>query len=526
MSDSNDARSNLERLNKSNFKLYIMSIIVGILTGLAVTAYRWILEEIEGVRRNFTGISALKEIPQEIIIVVFICFILVGLIVDYLYKKYPTTSGSGIPQVKALILGKLNYKNWWQEFIAKFVGGFLGIGAGLSLGREGPSVQLGSYLGFGISKILKQDTVNRNYLVTAGASAGLAGAFGAPLAGVMFSIEELHRYISTKMLICIFLSSIFADFTGRRFFGIATSFHLDVKYEVIIGPYLQFFLYILLAIVVAFLGKLFTYCLIKSQDLFAGLKVSRTIKISVIMSIAFLLCNFLPEVTGGGHSLVEEISHTSFSVRFLVLIFIVKLLFTTTSYSTGFAGGIFLPMLVLGALSGKIFSTFLSLFMEIPHFLELNFIVLGMAAFFVAVVRAPITGTILILEMTGSFGLLLALSTVSAISFLITEKLKLEPIYEILYERMKKDDDEESKNKSGKTLITLTVMSESLLEGKMVSEIMWPEDVLVVSIIRSGVEKIPKGRTQILAGDSLVLLLPENKVSEVKEKILRDSMQN
>ena len=102
--------------------------------------------------------------------------------------------------------------------ISKFVAGVLGIGAGLSLGREGPSVQLGSYVGYGVSKLFKKDTVERNYLLTSGSSAGLSGAFGAPLAGVMFSIEEIHKYLSGKLLICAFVSSIAADFVGRRVF--------------------------------------------------------------------------------------------------------------------------------------------------------------------------------------------------------------------------------------------------------------------------------------------------------------------
>ena len=81
---------------------------------------------------------------------------------EFLFKKFPKTSGSGIPQVKGLILGRIDYKNWFFELISKFVAGVLGIGAGLSLGREGPSVQLGSYVGYGVSKLFKKDTVERN----------------------------------------------------------------------------------------------------------------------------------------------------------------------------------------------------------------------------------------------------------------------------------------------------------------------------------------------------------------------------
>lgn len=519
-----DTKKNLEKMFKGNKKLYSLCILVGFLTGITVSFYRWGLHKISHIRHLVFTDN--KADPTKLFLI-WIGFILVGIIVDYLYRKYPTTSGSGIPQVKALLMDKMDYKKWYNEFIAKFVGGLLGIGAGLSLGREGPSVQLGSYIAYGIAKIFKRDKVDRNYLLSGGASAGLAGAFGAPLAGVMFSIEELHGYLNGKLLMCIFLASVVSDFTSRRFFGIATAFDFHVLYSLALGPFVQFFLYILLAIIVAFLGKLFTYCLIKSQDIFVKIKTKRIIKISFIMSLSFLLCLFFPLATGGGHDLVEDLTRIKFGISLLILIFIIKLFFTTISYATGFAGGIFLPMLVLGAIAGKLFSEVTSLFIDAPNYLEMHFIVLAMAAFFVAVVRAPVTGTILILEMTGSFDLLLAISTVSAISYLITDALKLEPVYEILYSRMKKEESQEEKEEhkilKKKTLITITVMSESLLAGKKISEVLWPKDVLVVSLIRAGVEKIPKGRTEIMAGDSLILLLPECRVLDVKEKLLKSS---
>ena len=144
-----------------------------------------------------------------------------------------------------------------------------------------------------------------------------------------------------------------------------------------------------------------------------------------------------------------------------------------------------------------------------------------MAAYFVAVVRAPITGVILILEMTGSFHLLLALITVSVVAFYVTELLGQLPVYDILYDRMKKDDNLVDEENQGKITIELPVMAESLLDGKAVSEIIWPEEVLIIAIIRNGVEKIPKGRTVMMAGDILVLLLPEKIVGEVKESLMK-----
>lgn len=509
----------IEKIYSGNGRLYLWCILVGLITGLTVSLYRTALDIIGGLRQKFFTEASLEN-PFELL-KIWLIFVVVGLVINFLYQKYPKTSGSGIPQVKGLILGKIDYPQWFPEFLTKFITGIIGIGAGLSLGREGPSVQLGSYIGYGISKISKKDVVDRNYLITSGASAGLSGAFGAPLAGAMFSIEEIHRYISGKLLICIFLASICANFVSQLFFGQQTSFNINIRYILMMSPYLQFGLYILFGIIIAMFGKLFTYTLVKSMNIFNEIKSSRMIKVSFVMSLSFVLCFVFPEVTGGGHHLAEGLTHSKLTILTLVVIFIIKLLFTTISYSTGFSGGIFLPMLVLGALIGKIFGEVVNQINFIGSDFVIHYIVLGMAAYFVAVVRAPITGVILILEMTGSFDLLFGMVTVSVVAFYITELLGQEPIYEILYKSMKKDEDIPEDYHVRKTIIKIPVMSESLLDRKKISEIYWPEDILVIALERSGVEKIPKGRTIMLGGDVLYLLLPENKIFEVKEHLLK-----
>ncbi|WP_022819248.1 ClC family H(+)/Cl(-) exchange transporter [Fusobacterium russii] len=518
MDCSENTEKTLKNLSETKGKLYLLCLFIGIITGFTVSFYRWGLEKISHIREYFFQSSFLES--PFLFFKIWLVFMIVGFLLDFLYKKYPKTSGSGIPQVKALILGKMDYKNWFQELLAKFVAGVLGIGAGLSLGREGPSVQLGSYIGYGVSKIFKRSYKDRNYLIISGSSAGLAGAFGAPVAGVMFSIEEIYRYINGKLLTCVFISSIAANFIGRRIFGINTAFNLIISYPLNINHYLQFILYIIFGVVIAFFGKLFTYALIKAQDIFNGTKAPRWIKISTIMSSSFFLCFIFPEVLGGGHHLAESLGYRKETLWFLVLIFIVKLVFTAISYSTGFAGGIFLPMLVLGALVGKIFGETVDLFLATGGEFTIHFVVLGMAAYFVSVVRAPLTGIILILEMTGSFVLLFAIATTAIVSYYITELLKQEPIYEILYERMKKDNmDADGKNKN-KTIIKVHVMEGSELDGKTISEAFSPEEMLVISIIKNEIEKIPNGKTMIKAGDVLVLLLPEEKVAEIKEKLI------
>lgn len=527
MEEQSEIKNHVELLQKSNKNLYLLSILVGVLTGVAVSIYRYGLV-VAGKIREYYFQGSIFEQPKKFLII-WLIFIGIGIIVGFLAKKFPVTGGSGIPQVKALILKKLDYNCWWKELIVKFIGGLLGIGAGLSLGREGPSVQMGSYVGYGVAKSFKRNYTENKYLVTAGASAGLSGAFGAPLAGVIFSMEELHRFFSSKLIICTFLGSIFSNFITRRIFGSNTSFDIAVKYPIGDNPYFpyyQFTFFIIFGVILAVFGKLFTVMLTKSQDVFKKTKLNYYIKVSFVMTLSFFICFILPEIAGGGHGLVEKLPHIKETIIFLFILFLAKLIFTTVSYATGFQGGIFLPMLVLGAILGKIYALIL---IDVFHFSNdfiVHYMILGMAGYFVAVVRAPITGVILILEMTGSFDHLLAISTVSIIAYYVTEILGLEPIYEILYERMPKkvfrDDLEEEKHEvCEKTLICIPVSADSEFEDKMVKEISWPKNTLVVGIKRADREYIPKGSSKILAGDILILLLPKKQAEYLNEELFK-----
>ena len=199
-------------------------LLVGMIGGLIVLAYRialkyagkWMDEII-----TFAGQSPVRMAGW--LLVLMVLAVLVGLLVRW----EPMISGSGIPQLEGEMAGKLSQK-WWRVLPAKFAGGFLSLLAGLSLGREGPSIQLGAMTGKGISKLLKRDRTEEKFLLTCGASAGLSAAFHAPLAGVMFSLEEVHKNFSVSVLISVMTASITADYISSQFIGIEPVFQFDI----------------------------------------------------------------------------------------------------------------------------------------------------------------------------------------------------------------------------------------------------------------------------------------------------------
>lgn len=187
--DSETTAHTIRRWYSFRLKLIFEGICIGFLTGLLIVAYRLSLEK----AFLFFGFVRIKLLEDPMFIIPWVAVLIcIGLIISFLVKYNPLISGSGIPQVEGFLSGKLEM-SWWRILLAKFVGGVLSIGSGLSLGREGPSVQLGSTVGLGFSRIFKRSHIEENYLVTGGSSAGLAAAFNAPLAGVLFSLEEIHK---------------------------------------------------------------------------------------------------------------------------------------------------------------------------------------------------------------------------------------------------------------------------------------------------------------------------------------------
>ncbi|MBP3931517.1 MAG: chloride channel protein, partial [Peptostreptococcaceae bacterium] len=157
---------------------------------------------------------------------IFLILIILGYIVAKQVKKEPMISGSGIPQVEGILTRRLKM-NWFRILYNKFIGGLICLGVGLSVGREGPSVQMGACIGEGVSKNLKKLENEEKYLITSGASAGLSAAFNAPLSGVMFALEEAHKNFSPLVLLSAMIASLTADFVSKQFFGIIPSLRFE-----------------------------------------------------------------------------------------------------------------------------------------------------------------------------------------------------------------------------------------------------------------------------------------------------------
>ena len=255
----------------------------------------------------------------------------------------------------------------------------------------------------------------------------------------------------------------------------------------------------------------YNFCVAKAQDLYAKIPWAYVRAVLPFLLAGMLLVVY-PAVLGGGHNLVEAVSQDQ-ALQGLLVLFAVKFLFSMASFGAGVPGGIFLPLLVLGAVVGSSFS-------QGAHLLGLdtatgNFVILGMAGLFAAIVRAPVTGIVLISEMTGSFSHLLTLSLVSLAAYVVADLLHSPPVYDMLLARLLKKGKASPAPSGEKLLLESPVSVGAPACGKTIQELAWPGRSLVVSIKRHGEELLPHGGTVLEAGDVVVLLCDQQELPQV-----------
>ena len=450
----------------------------------------------------------------------FAALLVMALIVSRLVKWEPMISGSGIPQVEGEILGKLTQK-WKKVLPAKFCGGFLCLLGGLSLGREGPSIQLGAMSGQGISRLLDRGKTEERHLMTCGASAGLAAAFHAPLAGMMFALEEIHKGFSVSILVSVMTSSVTADYICSHIMGLDPVFQFRLEHVL---PQNYYWMLLVLGAILGVLGALYNKVMLLAQDLYKKPKfLNETGRLIIAFMAAGVMGILMPSVLGSGGDLIVDLTGGELLLGAAALTFVVKFLFSAVSFGSGAPGGIFFPLLVLGALIGGIFAmACVELFGLDPVYIN-NFVLLAMAGYFTAIVRAPITGIILLFEMSGTVSQMLSLAVVSVAAYITATLLKSEPIYESLLERILQGQGGAEKKGafSGgqKVLSEFVIMGGSALEGRKVMEIDWPKNCLLVAVEREGKEMIPRGKTQLQAGDRLTVMTDERDAGYIHDKM-------
>ncbi len=311
----------------------------------------------------------------------------------------------------------------------KFIGGVLAMGTGLALGREGPTVQMGAGIGHFLATVFRRNQDDVKALLAAGAGAGLATAFSAPVAGAVFVLEELVRRFDTRITITTLCASGSAIAVARLLLGNQPDFQLEPL------PYPGFGtvpIFLVLGAVTGLIGVAYNRTLLGAVA--AAERLGRwwsvDARAALVGAVVGLLAWFGPGLVGGGDAITQHTLAGGDSMMVVSFVFLVRFGLGPVSYAAETPGGLFAPMLVLGAQSGLVLGTLFCRWF--PYLAErpAAFAVVGMAAFFTAVVRAPVTGIILVTEMTGSFTLLLPMLLACFAAMTVPTLLGDPPIYD------------------------------------------------------------------------------------------------
>lgn len=499
----------IEYKNKEAAFLIIRGVEVGIFSGLICVLYRYLLSFAEG--KLMDTLDYIKADPLRICIW-FIALALLGVFVSYINKWEPMAAGSGIPQLNGEVKGYLT-QSWWRVILAKLVGGTVSVFSGLSLGREGPSVQLGGMAAKGVADVTKADKTTELRMMSCGAGAGMSAAFNAPLAGTMFVLEELHHSFDKSLLCMSIVASITADYISKIFYGQSTIFN----YDTVNFPLRHYWFLIIMGVVLGFSGLIYNVVMLKTQDLFKSIK---RVPIQIKMPIVFLISGgvglVLPQVLCGGHSMVEFLMNDHPTIGFMLLLLVVKFLFGALCFACGAPGGTLYPLCILGTYLGAIFGSVAVNHLGFKPELWEEFVVIGMAGLFASIVRAPITGIVLVFELTGNMNNILPLAAVSLISYAVANLVGVQPFYEALLTRITASSDAEAPHitrKSEKIIKSFVIPIGSKLDKKKIKEIEWGRHALIVTVERGEESITPNGDVELHSGDEIVFLVSQRRLA-------------
>ncbi|MGB3651857.1 MAG: chloride channel protein [Rivularia sp. (in: cyanobacteria)] len=344
-----------------------------------------------------------------------------GFLAGFLIENLaPEASGSGVPQVKAS-LANIPIRLTWRVALVKLVSTILTLGSGMTLGRQGPTVHVGAALASGMSRVFPTSPDHRRQMIAAGAGAGLAAAFNAPITGILFVVEELLQDLSGLTLGTAIIASFIGGVLSRLLGGRSLQLNLELiesKSSFIITE-LPF--YLLLGILAGLLAALFRKGLLLSLSYYKKLRVSLPFKIALAGLISGIAIAMLPEGFRNNTGLRLFIIDGEPSVYRVALVFVAQFILTLVAFGSGAPGGLFAPSLILGSCLGYLvgFVEFKILGFSTPN----TYALVGMGAFFSGVSKVPITAIMIIFEITTDFNLVLPLMIGSVTSYLVADKL-------------------------------------------------------------------------------------------------------
>lgn len=411
----------------------LVAIVAGVVIGFVGGAFRWCLEVADQLRMDLVDWS--HRLPGPGWLVVIAAAALGATLAAVIVRFVPLAAGSGIQHVEAVSRGSATPPPFLL-LPAKFIGGVLAIGSGLVLGREGPTVHMGAVVGAEAARRAGLPDTDVRLMQTAVGGAGLAVAFNAPIGGVLFTLEEATKSFRLRTV----LATVLAAAAGVGCSHLIIGNHPDFAVGPVPTPSVALLpLFVVFGLLTGCLGAGYNRLLLLFLDTIGAVRrVPNVVKAAIIGAVIGLLTTVDPLAVGGGDALTQMIvGGSSIALVSLVGYLVVRLVAGPLSYAAAVPGGLFAPLLAVGALWGVIFVGCIdAVWPGDAAFLMIPMAIVGMGAFFGATVRAPVTGIVIVIEMTATTSVAVPMLAATAAAVLAAEFLKSPPIYDSLGERM------------------------------------------------------------------------------------------
>ena len=408
-----------------------LALAGGLCVGLLGTGFHLAVDWLTGA---YSTLRALAPSPFTALLVAIAGTALLATAARWLVLRLaPEAAGSGIQEIEGVLEGERQLRPV-RVLLVKFSGGVLALGSGMVLGREGPTIHMGAALMQLVSGVGRLGQEEKRGLLAAGAAAGLAAAFLAPLAAILFVIEETRRQVPYRAhtYMAVILASIGSAAIAETLLGQTVSLPLA-------SPGLSPLLlpvFALLGGAVGLLGLSFNRAVVLALD--APLRLPQRfwwLPALVVGAGMGAMLQLFPEGSGGGEAVVQLLAHEAAPLGFLLALMALRFTAAILCYGTGVPGGIFAPMLSIAVAAGLAFGTAAEVLLPDIEGLARATAIAAMAGLFAASVRAPLVGVVLVLELTGAYGLVLPVLVTAACASLTAAALGGRPIYETLLER-------------------------------------------------------------------------------------------
>lgn len=467
------------------FPTLVLGAVTGSVTAVVIVLYKFLASKAIWVSDKFYQyFNKLDWFLPAIFFAIFGFAVLFAKV----YEKHPNVKGGGIPTSIGVLRGLYGFK-WVSNLIGSFFLSLICFLIGVPLGSEGPSVQMGTALGKGtVSIFAKNRGAWDRYVMTGGACAGFSSATGASLSGVVFAIEEAHGRISPMIIMVSVISVMFSRLVTEilsPIFSVSVSLFPDIEYAPLTNG--KLWLPLIIGVVLGIFAVLF----LKFYGFLASLynKISKKIPAYLIIFVIFMLTvmfgKFSPSFVSTGHELVVGLFRKNPALLALCILLVCRTVLTLVANISGLTGGIFLPILALGAVlagaAGELF--FMVGLSQENYSLILS---LGMVGCIAGMMKMPLTAILFGIEALGLGGNVLFVLVCSISAYLITELFKVSSISDYVLEHRISAQNE---GKTPKTVEQSFVIEEnSFAEGKEIRDIFWPNSLLVLSVKKANVE--------------------------------------